>query len=156
MFGVLVNAAMPPHVSVGLKPLPVTATFPPADTTFGLSVIEGVNALTVKVAVTVGPGTTRPPVKITVYTPVEDKVRIEPVRRPLVSIEHAGAPAVNNPVGDEVNAKLQGDGPPAPYPEPERTNDEPAPPLVGVKIKVDVTVNDAIAESPVLPLKVSV
>jgi hypothetical protein len=70
-----------------------------------------------------------------------------PVKRPPL-ILHVGD--ANNVVGDEVNSPPQTTEPVA-YPEPERTTDEPGPPLVGVKIKVDVTVNTADAESPVLP-----
>ena len=44
--------------SVGAKPLPDTVTIVPIGPDVGLSVILGVNATTVKVAVTVGPGTT--------------------------------------------------------------------------------------------------
>jgi hypothetical protein len=53
LFGVLVNPGEPLHEeesSAGLKPLPVTATFPPADTKLGLSVILGAELVTVNVA----------------------------------------------------------------------------------------------------------
>jgi hypothetical protein len=139
--------------SLAAKPLPEIDTVAVGLTKVGLSLIEGVNATTVKGAVTVGPGTAVPSVKITVYGPDAAEVEIVrlPERSPLELIVHVDDAI--NPPGDAENSPVQLVGPV--YPEPERaTGPKPGPPLFGVKTKVDVTVKDATPESPVVPVNV--
>jgi hypothetical protein len=108
---------------------------------------------TVKGALTDGPGTAVPSVKITVYGPAtaETKTVKLPERIPAVML-HVGTVLIN-PGGDEDHSE-RGQVVVPEYPEPETRTVAPGPPLIGDKIKVDVTVNDTGSESPVVPVNV--